>query len=239
MNTFSNKANTLIDEIIGDIKNIAFDGEAKTRKMSGQYCGNQIFVIYFEYGYNEMEVVHFLPSNDGNVSEVRILDITANSKKLSYWIGSFLKKRSIESTMKDDLYKGEQNGIEQSYTTHIITNITTQGERYQRLRNRIFNIARIKNCPIQSFGTEKIGNRIVQHAFPDGVYSELICLNTPNPLGHGDVYLILDTNKELIAVHFDSPDSSFCSEMLETQRVYGEKYKTIRNVTLEGDFYIF
>lgn len=239
MKKFSIKGCAVIDELIGDIVNIAFEGNARNKTMSGTYSGDQIYVVSFEYGYNEMEVVHFLPAEDGNISEVRILDVSSNSKKLSYWIGSFLKKRSIESTKKDGTYLGNQNGIEQSYTTHIITKMTPAGERYQRLHNKIVNMARINDCPIHSFGIEKIGNNIVKHAFPNGVYSELICLNTPNPLKHGDVYMVLDQNKELIAIRFTSSDSSFCNGILKSKRVYGEFYNTIRQVPLEGDFYIF
>lgn len=239
MKKFSIKGCSVMDELISDIVKVAFDGNAKNKTMSGTYSGDQIFVVYFEYGYNEMEVVHFFPTEDGNIGEIRILDVTSNSKKLSYWIGSFLKKRSIESTRKDGIYHGNQQGVEQSYTTYIITNMSPVGERYQRMRNKIVNISRIRDCPIQSFGTDKIGNNIVKHAFPNGVYSELLCLNTPNPLKHGDVYMILDQNKELIAIHFASPDPSFCNEILKSKRVYGEIYNTIRQVPLEGDFYIF
>ena len=108
--------------------------------------------------------------------------------------------------------------------------------------NKIYSLvvasASKSGCGCFSFGTETLVPNY-KRLLSRGVYSVLLSFDYPNQLGHGNVFFVLDENKELVAVQFLDAEEPFVKIAEETHSIYGVKYMNTLESNMESDlFYV-
>lgn len=110
---------------------------------------------------------------------------------------------------------------------------------FNKIYSLVVDSASKSGCGCFSLGTETLVPNY-KRLLSRGVYSVLLTLDYPNQLGHGDVFFVLDENKELVAVQFLYAEESFVKIAEKTHSVYGIKYINTLESEMEPDlFYTF